>query len=300
MLLKLKRPYLKNKQVEEVQTKLRSMGYLGKNTVDGIYGPKTASAVKAFQKKAKLRVDGIVGKNTQKALSGALAEHNKKVKIQARSAKPKPVKKTNKTKSGARKTQENKNIFILKNVPYDSQRDNPIDPHKTCYPTSVSMVIRALESHTFGGRGREEYLREDLEEWLVSHLVQNRSKYRKVTYKLIGQKWAMNIYPRYVGAFWVWFINHELTGFKARYKYFTRPKLKAHLKKNKLPVVTSTKLTGRGGHIITTIGCNDQGFYAHDPYGDARDYKRKHNGKKVFYPDSWMKKVIGSVVIRNE
>ena len=269
MLLKLKKPYLKNQQVKEVQTKLRSMGYLGENDADGIYGPKTASAVKAFQRKAKLKVDRIVGKNTQKALLGALAEHNK-------------------------------NIFILKNVPYDSQRDNPIDPHKTCYPTSISMVIRALESHTFGGRGREEYLREDLEEWLVSHLVQNRSKYRKVTYKLIGQKWAMNIYPRYVGAFWVWFINHELTGFKARYKYFTRPKLKAHLKKNKLPVVTSTKLTGRGGHIVTTIGCDDHGFYAHDPYGDARDYKRKHDGKKVFYPDSWMKKVIGSVVIRNQ
>ena len=69
---------LKSKEVKEVQTKLRSMGYLGENDVDGIYGPKTKSAVKAFQRKAKLKVDGVIGKNTQKALLRAFAEHNKK------------------------------------------------------------------------------------------------------------------------------------------------------------------------------------------------------------------------------
>ena len=32
--------------------------------VDGIFGPKTESAVKAFQKKVKIGVDGIVGPKT--------------------------------------------------------------------------------------------------------------------------------------------------------------------------------------------------------------------------------------------
>jgi lysozyme len=37
--------------------------------VDGYYGPKTASAVKTFQKGAHLTVDGIVGRNTWTALA---------------------------------------------------------------------------------------------------------------------------------------------------------------------------------------------------------------------------------------
>ena len=187
--------------------------------------------------------------------------------------------------------------MILKNVPYDSQRDNPIDPNKTCYPTSVSMVLRFLENK---GKQREEYLRDDLEEWLVSHLQENRTRYRKVTYSLIRQKWAMSIYPRYVGAFWVWFINKKLSGFKAKYKYFNRESLKDFIWEKQIPVVMSTKLTGSGGHIVAAIGFNQKGFYCHDPYGNAKNYRKLKNGKSVFYEDHKMKKKIGCVVIENE
>ena len=194
----------------------------------------------------------------------------------------------------------NKDYLILTGVPFDSQRDNPIDPNKTCYPTSVSMVIRALEQKAYGGQARTDYLKDDLEEWLIAHLAANRSKYRKVTHSLVRQKWALSIYPRYVGAFWVWFINNKLEGFKARYKYFTRTQLKAFIRENKIPVVTSTKLTGSGGHIVVTIGCDDTGFYCHDPFGDAnKKYKRDSSGDCVHYPDYMMKKVIGCVVIEN-
>jgi hypothetical protein len=38
-------------------------------TVDGVYGPKTAAAVTAFQKDAHLETDGVVGAKTWKALA---------------------------------------------------------------------------------------------------------------------------------------------------------------------------------------------------------------------------------------
>ena len=53
--------------VRTVQSKLRRWGYYS-GSVDGIYGPATERAVRAFQKKNGLAVDGIVGRATFKAL----------------------------------------------------------------------------------------------------------------------------------------------------------------------------------------------------------------------------------------
>lgn len=54
-------------QIKTVQQKLKNWGYYF-GSVDGIYGAKTKSAVKSFQRKNGLAVDGIVGKQTAKAL----------------------------------------------------------------------------------------------------------------------------------------------------------------------------------------------------------------------------------------
>ena len=53
--------------VRTIQTKLKRWGYY-KGTVDGIFGSKTKEAVKYFQRKNGLKVDGIVGPQTLKAL----------------------------------------------------------------------------------------------------------------------------------------------------------------------------------------------------------------------------------------
>lgn len=53
--------------VKTVQTKLKRWGYYT-GSVDGIYGSQTKSAVKYFQRKNGLTVDGIVGKETLSAL----------------------------------------------------------------------------------------------------------------------------------------------------------------------------------------------------------------------------------------
>jgi len=50
-----------------IQEKLVSLGY-DTGGIDGIYGPKTMSAVMMFQESRNLTVDGIVGPETRAAL----------------------------------------------------------------------------------------------------------------------------------------------------------------------------------------------------------------------------------------
>ena len=52
--------------VQTLQYLLRARGHTV--TVDGIFGPNTESAVRAFQQEKNLSVDGIVGPNTWSAL----------------------------------------------------------------------------------------------------------------------------------------------------------------------------------------------------------------------------------------
>ena len=54
-------------EVTQIQTKLKRWGYY-KGNIDGIYGSQTVAAVKLFQKKNGLVVDGIAGKNTLAAM----------------------------------------------------------------------------------------------------------------------------------------------------------------------------------------------------------------------------------------
>lgn len=54
-------------EVKEVQRRLKNWGYYS-GSVDGIFGSKTAEAVKYFQRKSGLTADGVVGKATYEAL----------------------------------------------------------------------------------------------------------------------------------------------------------------------------------------------------------------------------------------
>ena len=57
----------RGEEVRTIQTKLKRWGYYS-GSVDGIYGSQTVSAVKKFQQKNGLTVDGIAGKNTLNAM----------------------------------------------------------------------------------------------------------------------------------------------------------------------------------------------------------------------------------------
>ena len=62
----------KGNNVRWVQWELKRLGYdLGEDGIDGDFGSVTDKAVRAFQKKHKLTVDGVVGKNTRAALKAS-------------------------------------------------------------------------------------------------------------------------------------------------------------------------------------------------------------------------------------
>lgn len=54
-------------EVRQIQQKLKDWGYYN-GSVDGIYGSKTVAAVKKFQEKNNLTVDGVAGTQTLKAM----------------------------------------------------------------------------------------------------------------------------------------------------------------------------------------------------------------------------------------
>jgi hypothetical protein len=66
-VLKRMKPYMCGADVLELQTTLKNKGY-AVGPLDGIFGPKTEKAVRAFQKDAKLVVDGKAGPKTHAAL----------------------------------------------------------------------------------------------------------------------------------------------------------------------------------------------------------------------------------------
>jgi N-acetylmuramoyl-L-alanine amidase len=57
----------RGREVRNIQSRLKDWGYYT-GAVDGIYGSKTVAAVKKFQKKHNLRVDGIAGPATLSAI----------------------------------------------------------------------------------------------------------------------------------------------------------------------------------------------------------------------------------------
>ena len=56
------------KRVSDLQSRLNALGAKPPLKVDGIFGPKTLAAVRAFQKSHGLKVDGLVGPKTTAAL----------------------------------------------------------------------------------------------------------------------------------------------------------------------------------------------------------------------------------------
>jgi N-acetylmuramoyl-L-alanine amidase len=59
----------RGKEVSDVQKRLRALGYeLGREGIDGFFGPRSQIALKRFQQERGLFVDGILGANSWREL----------------------------------------------------------------------------------------------------------------------------------------------------------------------------------------------------------------------------------------
>ncbi|NET32170.1 MAG: peptidoglycan-binding protein [Cyanothece sp. SIO1E1] len=65
-VLRLSEPRMRGEQVRQVQAALRQAGITV--SVDGIFGPDTEEAVRAFQQQSGMAVDGVVGQKTREQL----------------------------------------------------------------------------------------------------------------------------------------------------------------------------------------------------------------------------------------
>lgn len=94
----------RGKDVEELQQLLKWLGF-DPGAVDGIFGPNTTKAVKAFQKAKGLSQDGIVGPNTFKKLDEA---KKAKEKAEAEAKKKAEEEKKRKEEEARKKAEEAK------------------------------------------------------------------------------------------------------------------------------------------------------------------------------------------------
>lgn len=109
----------RGEEVKKIQTKLKQWGYYSGN-IDGIYGTGTFKAVKSFQKKNGLDVDGIAGEKTLKALGITSGSNN------SNSA-----------------TSNNTDLNLLSRVVYGEARG---EPYKGMVAVAASVLNRVADS----------------------------------------------------------------------------------------------------------------------------------------------------------
>ncbi len=105
-------------EVKQIQTKLKNWGYYN-GSIDGVFGSKTFSAVKAFQKKNGLAVDGIVGEKTLAAL-GITSNSN-----------------------GSSTSSNNTNVNLLSKLVYAEARG---EPYNGMVAVAASVLNRVADS----------------------------------------------------------------------------------------------------------------------------------------------------------
>lgn len=123
-------------EVKTLQTELNKRGY--KLDVDGKFGPKTQAAVKDYQKKNNLAVDGIVGRNTWGSLTSSGKPSNK---TKASSEKKKAN--TSSTAS-ARPTYEKSNAVKDEEKKLEDWENNAPGAYESKYSPEIDSILNDI------------------------------------------------------------------------------------------------------------------------------------------------------------
>lgn len=113
----------RGEEVRQIQTKLKRWGYYNGN-VDGIYGSQTQKAVRYFQSKNGLAVDGIAGKNTLAAMG---------------------IFNSSTSSSGGSSSTNTNNLNLLARVVYSEARGEPY----TGQVAVAAVVLNRVKSSSF-------------------------------------------------------------------------------------------------------------------------------------------------------
>ena len=115
-------------EVRTIQTKLKRWGYYS-GSVDGIYGTKTVEAVKYFQRKNGLTVDGIAETNTLKAM-GIYSSNSS---------------------SSSSGTSSNSNVNLLSHLVYGESRGEPYAGQVAVASVCLNRVKSSSFPNTLSG-----------------------------------------------------------------------------------------------------------------------------------------------------
>lgn len=178
---------------------------------------------------------------------------------------------------------------------HHSQRNNYRDIGSTCFPTSNAMTVYTMfknrSNHFTIGQG--DFLNDkQLDDTLIRDVERNMKRYKKEMVKAAGW-WARLYHPKKVAAFWRWYFEKKIGGFKISIHGKNIKKMRKALDAGKL-VVSNTRLT-KAGHIIVVNGYfKDTGeFICNDPWGRwpyrTKDDKVLDAGKDVYYKPKMFK-----------
>lgn len=241
---------------EAVAEELRRLGYLGLADPPYYCDLLMEAYIRHFQYHAGLTNDGIVGPITYARLQAT------------------PVMNTD--------TADSLNI-VCNTVNYETQRDNKNNPHGTCGPTSIGMLISSYADVP------------DSEAWQLEDQI----------YELLTSDEGMQRFKRHyswaVGKYNPWNIHGMLSWAASEYgvpaRFSELPEGNMRFERlfellDKGPVVVSGRFTG-SGHIVCVVGYTGIGdLIVHDPYGDWNSRYRDRDGEYRIYSQSSLRGVL--------
>lgn len=124
--------------VKKLQKALNSVGY--NLAVDGEFGPKTQSAVRAYQQKNGLAVDGIVGVNTWNSLNSkktTTTSASKNTSTQAANKIKEPTAKKRPT------YEKNESVISAENSLQDWENNKPSD-YESKYSQEIESILNSI------------------------------------------------------------------------------------------------------------------------------------------------------------